>query len=172
MNQRPSNLFCLGIKSTSSRLSSISLCNARNNRSTSTFKPNPSRFHNDMPPSVSNPTGSNNPSKTPYGHHTSFPKDDFPQYGGKISVIYRSRDQKIVAGAATESGTATLTYPCDEFFYVTNGWVDVKIHGGDEFRLNTGDFIYLTKGTKADFVFGPGFTNAAVFIDSEPVTLV
>ena len=125
-----------------------------------------------MPPSVPNPTGSKEPSAIPYGPHDSFPKDDFPQYGGKISVIYRSTDQKIVAATATETGTASLTYPCDEFFYVTNGWTDVKIHGGDEFRLNRGDFIYLTKGTTADFVFGPGFTNAAVFIDSEPVTLV
>ncbi|KIW71914.1 hypothetical protein PV04_00141 [Phialophora macrospora] len=125
-----------------------------------------------MPPSVPNLTGSPNPANTPYGPHTSFPKDDFPQYGGKISIIYRSPDQKIVAASATESGSTSLTYPCDEFFYVTKGWTDVQIDGGDSFRLNTGDCIYLTKGTKADFVFGPGFTNAAVFLDTEKVTLV
>lgn len=126
-----------------------------------------------MPASVPNPTGSKDPAKTPYGPHTSFPKVDFPEYGGHKSIIYRSADGKIAAGTASESGTGSLTYPCDEFFFVTKGWTDVKIDGGESFRLNTGDVIYITKGTKCDFVFGPDFTNAAVFIDmDEKVTLV
>ena len=123
-----------------------------------------------MAPSVPNLTGSPDAAKTPYGNHRSFPKESYPQYGGEKSVIYRSSDGKVVAGTARESGTTSLTYPCDEFFYVTQGWCDVKIHGGDSFRLNEGDCIYITKGTTADFIFSPEFWNTAVFIDSEKIT--
>jgi uncharacterized cupin superfamily protein len=119
-----------------------------------------------------NLTGSADPSATPYGDHSSFPWQPFPQYGGSKAMIYRSEDGKIVAGTARESGTTSLTYPCDEFFYVTAGWTKVKIHGGDEFTLKQGDFVYLKKGTTVDFEFGDGFTNVAVFIGTEKVDLI
>ncbi|CAP74243.1 hypothetical protein PCH_Pc14g01020 [Penicillium rubens Wisconsin 54-1255] len=82
--------------------------------------------------------------------------------------MYRSADGKVVAAAAKETGTATLTYPCDESFYVTDGWVRLNVHGGDHFVLTKGEFVYLKKGTTVDFTFGPGFANVAVFMDSEP----
>lgn len=125
-----------------------------------------------MPPSKPNSEGSSDPSKTPYGKWNSFPWEPFPEYAGSKSVLFRSADGKIVAGAAKETGTATLTYPCDEFFYVTEGWIELSIHGGETFTLNKGDFIYLRKGTTVDFVFGEDFANVAVFIDSEKITLI
>jgi uncharacterized cupin superfamily protein len=146
----------------------------RDNRHATVTDSNTITFHisNTMPAGVPNSSGSTNPADTPYGHPSSFPSEDFPQYGGSKSIIYRSADGKIVAGHAKETGTTSLTYPCDEFFYVTEGWTDLKINGGESFRLNKGDFVYLTKGTTVDFVFGDGFANAAVFLDSERVTLI
>ncbi|KAH8688664.1 hypothetical protein BGW36DRAFT_365976 [Talaromyces proteolyticus] len=123
-----------------------------------------------MPPSVPNLTGSSDAAKIPYGNHRSFPRELYPQYGGHKSVIYRSSDGKIAAGTALESGTGSLTYPCDEFFYVTEGWGDFKIDGGDSFRLTKGDCIYITKGTTIDYVLSTDFWNVAVFIDSERIT--
>ncbi|EWZ29875.1 hypothetical protein IWW34DRAFT_623534 [Fusarium oxysporum f. sp. albedinis] len=125
-----------------------------------------------MPPSVPNSKGSDAPKDTPYGTWDSFPWEDFPEYAGSKSVLYRSADGKIVAGAAKESGTATLTYPCDEFFYVTEGWIKLAIHGGETFTLTKGQFVYLKKGTTVDFEFGPEFANVAVFIDNERITLI
>ncbi|EXJ53492.1 uncharacterized protein A1O5_13268 [Cladophialophora psammophila CBS 110553] len=125
-----------------------------------------------MPPSVPNLSGSSDPATTPYGHHTSFPWEPLPQPEGYKSVIYRSSDGKIVVAAAKETGMATFTYPCDEFFFVTNGWLKLKIQGGDEFTLSKGDFIYLKKGTTADFHFSPDFSNVAVFIGDEAISLV
>jgi uncharacterized cupin superfamily protein len=123
-----------------------------------------------MPPSIPNLTGSSEPSKIAYGGHRSFPMENYPEYGGEKSVIYRSGDGKVVAGTARESGTCTLTYPCDEFFIVTEGWCEAKVHGGESFRLDKGDCIYIPKGTTADFVFGPNFWNVAIFVDSERIT--
>ena len=101
------------------------------------------------------------------------PPHPFPQYGGSKSIIFRSADGKIVAGSAKESGTVTaLTWPCDEFLYVTEGWTDVKIHGGESFRLSKGHSMFLTKGTTADFVFSDDFTNVACFIGTEKVDLI
>ncbi|OJJ42394.1 hypothetical protein ASPZODRAFT_2119970 [Penicilliopsis zonata CBS 506.65] len=125
-----------------------------------------------MPPSIPNLTGSSSPSAVPYGPYKSFPWEPLPEYGGSKSVIYRSEDGKVVAAAATETGTATLTYPCDEFFYVTSGWIKLAVHGGDTFTLSQGEFVYLKKGTTVDFTFGPDFANVAVFIDTEKVTLL
>ncbi|KOS40473.1 hypothetical protein ACN38_g8659 [Penicillium nordicum] len=125
-----------------------------------------------MAPAIPNTTGSESPVDVPYGPYTSFPWEPLPEYGGEKSVMYRSADGKVVAAAAKETGTATLTYPCDEFFYVTDGWVKLNVHGGDHFVLNKGEFVYLKKGTTVDFTFGPGFTNVAVFMDNEPVTLL
>lgn len=125
-----------------------------------------------MPPSLPNSSGSGDPAKTPYGNWASFPWEDFPEYAGSKSVLFRSEDGRIVAGAAKETGTATLTYPCDEFFYVTHGWIKLAIHGGETFTLKEGDFIYLKKGTCVDFEFGEGFANVAVFIDTERITLI
>lgn len=123
-----------------------------------------------MAPSIPNLTGSPEATKIAYGGHRSFPQEEYPEYGGFKSVIYRSSDGKVVAGTAKESGACTLTYPCDEFFIVTEGWCDVKVHGGDSFRLNQGDCIYIPKGTTADFVFSEVFWNTAVFVDSERIT--
>lgn len=125
-----------------------------------------------MPPSTPNADGSSEPSRTPYGPWESFPWEDFPQYAGSKSLIYRSSDGTIVAGAAKESGKATLTYPCHEFFYVTEGWVKLDIHGGEKLTLEKGDFIFLHKGTTVDFEFGENFANVACFIDSEKITLI
>jgi uncharacterized cupin superfamily protein len=125
-----------------------------------------------MPPSIPNLTGNPDPAATPYGNHTSFPWVPMPDWGGSKSVIYRSADGKVVAAAAKESGANTLTYPCDEFFYVTAGWIKLAVHGGETFTLHTGDSVYLKKGTTVDFEFGPGFTNVAVFIDDERITLM
>ncbi|KIY02255.1 uncharacterized protein Z520_02393 [Fonsecaea multimorphosa CBS 102226] len=125
-----------------------------------------------MPPSTPNLTGSSDPAATPYGNHTSFAWEAMPDWGGAKSIIYRSADGKVVAAAAKESGTGTLTYPCDEFFYVTAGWIKLNIHGGETFTLKTGDFVYLKKGTTVDFEFGDDFTNAAVFINDERITLM
>lgn len=125
-----------------------------------------------MAPCIPNSTGSNDPADTPYGPYTSFPWVPMPEFGGEKSVIYRSSDGKVVAAAARETGTATMTYPCDEFFYVTEGWINLNVHGGDQFTLTEGEFVFLKKGTTVDFTFGPDFANVAVFIDSEPVTLL
>ncbi|OQU99970.1 hypothetical protein CLAIMM_05536 [Cladophialophora immunda] len=123
-----------------------------------------------MPLSQPNLTGSSDPAATPYGNHTSFPWEPMPDWGGSKSIMFRSADGKVVAAAAKESGTGTLLYPCDEFFYVTAGWIKLKIHGGQTFTLKAGDFTYLKKGVTVDFEFGPDFTNVAVFIDEERVT--
>jgi uncharacterized cupin superfamily protein len=120
-----------------------------------------------MPPSTPNDKGDRSAANTPYGHWNSFPWEDFPEYAGSKSVLYRSADGRVVAGAARETGTATLTYPCDEFFYVTEGWIKLAIHGGEKFTLTKGQFIYLNKGTTVSFEFGPDFANVAVFIDHD-----
>lgn len=125
-----------------------------------------------MAPSVPNPRGSEAPGAVPYGPRESFPWEPLPEYGGSKSVIYRSADGKVVAAAATETGTATLTYPCDEFFYVTRGWSELEVHGADTSTLKEGDFIYLKNGTTVDFTFGPHFANVAVFIDTDKVELL
>jgi uncharacterized cupin superfamily protein len=125
-----------------------------------------------MPPSVPNSKGSASPADVPHGTWNSFPWEPFPEYSGSKSVLYRSADGKIVAGAAKETGTATLKYPCDEFFYVTEGWIKLAIQGGETFTLTKGQFVYLKKGTTVDFEFGPDFANVAVFIDDSPVTLI
>ncbi|KAF9891227.1 hypothetical protein FE257_004791 [Aspergillus nanangensis] len=125
-----------------------------------------------MPPCTPNLTGSSSPTAIPYGPYTSFPWEPLPEYGGEKSIMFRSDDGKIVAAAARETGTATLTYPCDEFFFVTDGWIKLNVHGGDHFTLTKGEFVYLKKGTTVDFTFGPGFANVAVFMDRERVTLL
>lgn len=125
-----------------------------------------------MPPSIPNPTGSADPAAIPYGPYSSFPWEDMPEFGGSKSIVYRSEDGKIVAAAAKETGTATLTYPCDEFFYVTTGWIKLSVHGGESFTLRQGECVYLKKGTTVDFEFGPDFANVAIFIDNAKVTLL
>ena len=125
-----------------------------------------------MPPSQPNASGSSAPADTPYGNWDSFPWEEFPEYAGSKSLIYRSKDGTVVAGAARESGKATLTYPCHEFFYVTDGSVKLSIHHGETFTLKKGDHIFLHKGTTVDFEFGEDFANVACFIDTEKVTLI
>ncbi|KAH7356369.1 hypothetical protein BKA66DRAFT_562625 [Pyrenochaeta sp. MPI-SDFR-AT-0127] len=125
-----------------------------------------------MPASKPNETGSQSPKDVPHGRWDSFPWIPFPEYGGSKSIIFRSEDGKIAAGAAKESGNATLTYPCDEFFYVTDGSVDMSLHGGESFTLVKGDFVYVRKGQTIDFKFSDDFANVAIFIDNEKITLV
>ncbi|CAH0020086.1 unnamed protein product [Clonostachys rhizophaga] len=108
------------------------------------------------------------------GHWESFPWTPFPEYGGSKSIAFRSADGKIAAGAARESGKATLTWPCDEFFYVTQGWIKCEIVGGETFAASTGHIVYLPRGTTVNMEFGNDFKNVAIFIstDGNKVTLV
>lgn len=124
-----------------------------------------------MPRNVPDESGSDSVLTTAYGHHDAFPSTPYPEYGGSKSVIYRSADGTRVAGVAHESGKCTLTYPCDEFFYVVKGWCQMRIHGGDEdFKLAEGDCIYLKKGTTVDVDMSEDFTNVAVFVDDKRIT--
>ena len=125
-----------------------------------------------MPPSQSNTDGLTDPTRVPYGNCESFPTEPFPEYEGSKAIIYRSADGKIVAGNFKESGKSILTYPCDEFFFVTNGWVRLSVHGGEIFTLRKGDVCYFCKGTTIDIECGDDYSNVAVFVDNEKVTLV
>ncbi|KAK7212645.1 hypothetical protein V2G26_019823 [Clonostachys chloroleuca] len=112
--------------------------------------------------------------KVIHGAWNSFDWEPFPEYNGKKSVAYRSPDGKIVAGAAHEEGKATLVYPCDEFFFVTEGWIKCDVEGQEPFTANKGDVVYFERGTKVNFEFSPDFYNVAIFIstDGENVSLV
>lgn len=109
-----------------------------------------------------------------HGAWDSFEWVPFPEYDGKKSVAFRSADGKIVAGAAHEKGKATLVYPCDEFFFVTEGWIKCDVEGGETFTAKKGDVVYFTRGTKVNFEFGEDFYNVAIFVstDDTKVTLV
>lgn len=111
---------------------------------------------------------------TIHGPWNSFDWVAFPEYDGKKSVVYRPDDGQTVAGAAHEKRKATLVYPCDEFFFVTEGNIKCDVEDGDTFTAKKGDVVYFTRGTKVKFEFSHDFHNVAVFIstDGKPVTLV
>ncbi|KAH6628980.1 hypothetical protein C7974DRAFT_393571 [Boeremia exigua] len=124
-----------------------------------------------MPPSTPNLTGTENPASVPYGAWDSFPSAPFPMYSGSKSVYYRSKDNKVVIGAIRETGSDTLTWPEDEFLFVTEGWIKWKVHGGDEFTLRKGDVMVIKKGQTFDFEMSSDFANIAVFISDKEVTI-
>ncbi|KAH6986452.1 hypothetical protein BKA56DRAFT_654602 [Ilyonectria sp. MPI-CAGE-AT-0026] len=109
-----------------------------------------------------------------HGNWDSFEWTAFPEYNGSKMIAYRSPDGLIAAGAAHESGTATLTYPCDEFFYVIEGSITCDVVGGEKFTLTKGQVCYFTRGTTVNFEFSDDFKNVAIFIstDGKKVTLV
>ncbi|KAH8704862.1 hypothetical protein BGW36DRAFT_412987 [Talaromyces proteolyticus] len=124
-----------------------------------------------MPESKPNLTGDLKPTSIPHGAWDSFPWEPLPEWGGSKSVIYRSQDGKVAMGAFRETGKATLTYPNDEFFIVTSGWIDVKINGGESFRMTKGDLTFIKKGQTVDFVFSDDSANVAVYIGDEKITM-
>jgi len=95
----------------------------------------------------------------PHGHPSSFKWVELPEFGGKEAVIYRSPDGTRVAAAFHESGSATFTYPFDEFLVVTSGSVTISVHGGSTFTLATGDVAYLREGMTVDFRFSHDFSD-------------
>jgi Ethanolamine utilization protein len=125
-----------------------------------------------MPESTANPTGSNEPNKVPFGKWDSFSWEKFPEWEGTKAIMFRSQDGKRVAGAFRESATATMTYPCDEFSYVTAGSIKAHVHGGETFTLKTGDCVYFTKGQTVEFECSEDYANVSVFFGTEPVTIV
>ncbi len=125
-----------------------------------------------MPASQANREGSQDPARTVYGNWQSFPWEALPEYNGSKSIYYRSKDKKIVAAAAKEDGKATLTYPCDEFFYVLKGWVNLSVHGGETFNLKPGDVAYFCKGTTVDIECGDDYTNIALLMNDEEIDLL
>lgn len=86
--------------------------------------------------------------------------------------MFRPPDDKRVAGAFRESATATLTYPCDEFSYVTAGSIKAHVHGGETFTLKTGDCVYFTKGRTVGFECSEDYADVSVLFGAEPVTIV
>lgn len=93
-------------------------------------------------------------------------------YDGEKSVYFRSNDNKIAYGALRERGTGTLTWPEDEFMYVTKGWIKVQVHGGEGFTLNPGDVMMMRKGQTFTFEMSDDFANIAVFVSDEKVSIV
>ncbi len=92
-----------------------------------------------------------------------------PEFGGTEAIIYRSQDGKRVAVAFRESGSATFTYPFDEFLMVTSGSVTVRVHGGSTFTLVKGDVGYFCEGTSVDFEFSDDFSNIACLVADHEV---
>ena len=125
-----------------------------------------------MPSSQANIDGLQDPARVVHGHWQSFCWEPLPEYDGSKSIYYRSKDGTIVAAAAKENGKSVLTYPCDEFFYVTKGWVTLSVHGGETFSLRPGDVAYFCKGTTVDIECGDDYTNIAVLIGDDKVTLL
>jgi uncharacterized cupin superfamily protein len=93
-------------------------------------------------------------------------------YDGTKSVFYRSKDNKIAIGAIREKGADTMTWPEDEFLFVTAGWIKFQVHGGDSFTLEKGDVMMLRKGQTFSFEMSDDFANVAVFMSDEGVTIV
>lgn len=126
-----------------------------------------------MPLSQGNETGTSDPTAVPYGPWDSFPEQPFPLYAGSKSIIYRSAHSKVVVGMLREKGTDTLVWPVDEFLFVTQGSIEINVHGGEQFTLNKGDLMVMKKGQKITFTCSDDFANVAVFMDLEDkVTLV
>lgn len=125
-----------------------------------------------MAPSTPNINGSEDPSHIPHGAWDSFPWEQFPMYNGTKSVYYRSKDGKVAIGAIREIGTDTMTWPEDEFLFVTEGWIKWKVHGGDSFTMNKGDVMVLRKGQTFTFEMSDDFANIAVFMSDTKVSIV
>ncbi|VUC30511.1 unnamed protein product [Clonostachys rosea] len=126
-----------------------------------------------MPAGKGNDTGSYDPQDVPHGHWDSFPKEPFPMYDGTKSIMYRSKDWKVVFGMLREVGKDTLVWPVDECLFVTNGWIKIDVDGGEKFTLNEGEVMVMQKSQKITFECSPDFANVAVSIDQEkPVELV
>lgn len=126
-----------------------------------------------MPASQGNTTGTFDPQAVPHGHWDSFPEEPFPLYEGTKSIIYRSKDGKVVVGMLREKGKDTLVWPVDEFLYVTEGSIKIDVKDGEKFTLHKGDVMVMQKGQTITFECSDDFANVAVFIDmQEKVELV
>lgn len=129
-----------------------------------------------MPPSQpATGADASSAAKIPYGHYLSFPKEDFKEWKGYKSVMFRSADGKRVAGTFHETESATMTYPCDEFTYVKQGWLKAAVEGGDTFTLHEGECVYFSKGTTVTFWSSDDYINVSCFFAHEgdgPVSLV
>lgn len=126
-----------------------------------------------MPASQGNTTGTFDPQAVPHGHWDSFAEEPFPLYEGTKSIIYRSKDGKVVVGMLREKGKDTLVWPVDEFLYVTEGSIKIDVKDGEKFTLHKGDVMVMQKGQTITFECSEDFANVAVFIDmQEKVELV
>jgi uncharacterized cupin superfamily protein len=120
-----------------------------------------------MPSGQGNLTGDIDPGAIPHGHWASFPSEPFPMYDGTKSIIYCSKDRRIVVGMLREKGKDTLVWPVDEFLYVTQGWIKIDVEGGEKFTLHRDDVMVMQKGQVITFECSEDFANVAVFIDME-----
>ncbi|KAK5048694.1 hypothetical protein LTR84_005786 [Exophiala bonariae] len=125
-----------------------------------------------MPSSTPNTTGSADPSAIPYGTWDSFPREPFEMYNGWKSIYYRSENNKIAVGAIHEIGEGHLTWPEDEFLIVTKGWIKFQIQDGEDFELKQGDIMFMKQGQVIDFQMSDDFTNIAVFISEDKVSII
>lgn len=107
--------------------------------------------------------------EVPHGNPSSFKWVVLPKFGGKEAIIYRSPDGTRVAAAFHESGSATFTYPFDEFLVVTSGSVIIKVHGGSNFTLKKGDVAYLHEGMTVDFRFSDDFSDVTCLVSNHEV---
>ena len=105
----------------------------------------------------------------PHGKPSDFEWVDLPEFGGREAIIYRSPDGRRVAAAFEESGSATFTYPFDEFLVVTSGTVEISVHGGETFVLTKGDVAYLREGTTVDFKFSDDFSDITCLVSDREV---
>jgi uncharacterized cupin superfamily protein len=105
----------------------------------------------------------------PHGPLDSFEWVALPEFGGREAIIYRSPDGRRVAAAFEESGTATFTYPFDEFLVVTAGTATIAVHGGETIHLRKGDVAYIREGTKVDFQFSEDFADVACLMADHEV---
>ncbi|KAK5048700.1 hypothetical protein LTR84_005792 [Exophiala bonariae] len=121
-----------------------------------------------MPASTPNPSGSADPKLIPYGQWESFPSEKYNKpWGDKKCIIYNSPNRDVLAGTIYAHGKGTYTWPCDEFIYVSRGWITWEVLGGESFKLVEGDVIYIKEGTTASYEMSPDYANIIVFYSGE-----
>lgn len=158
-------------------------CSSSSHRSSQNQAGNPSHIkvfdirladtvHLNMPASTPNSNGSEDPAHVPHGAWDSFPWEPFPAYNGTKSIFYRSADNSVAVGAIREIGVGHMTWPEDEFLFVTKGWIKFEVKDGEKFTLKPGDVMFLKKGQTFDFEMSDDFANVAVFLSNEGVTIV
>jgi len=97
--------------------------------------------------------------------------EDFPEFDGRRAVLYESPDGRVVSATYWLQGRHTWELPYDDHFFVVAGSATVTVDGREPFRVTSGSYCHLRRGSTVTFEMSEDFHEVSTLVSDSSIDI-